>query len=263
MARPMGLHLMECAGNSRSGHFGMIGVADWDGVPMQEILEAIKSQRPARVLISDFDCYSGESETSLPGASWIFTLDQLLSTRAFLATRMNGQPLTEDHGAPVRLVVPGWYGCACIKWVDEIATVGEDTASTSQMKEYASRTMQTGVPQLAKEYQPATIDVAAMPIRVERWTVRGKIEFRVVGIEWGGGSASIDGLEIQFNAGERYVPVENCQIVARGSWNFWIHTWTPQRPGKYSIRLRVKGSHNVTRRLDSGYYTRSVEITEV
>lgn len=56
MARPMGLHLMECAGNSRSGHFGMIGVADWDGVPMHEILEAIKSRRPARVLISVFDC---------------------------------------------------------------------------------------------------------------------------------------------------------------------------------------------------------------
>jgi DMSO/TMAO reductase YedYZ molybdopterin-dependent catalytic subunit len=262
IAQPMGLHLMECAGNSRSAHFGMLSVADWEGIPLQGILENAKLKPQAtRVLISGFDHYAAESNSSWPGASWIFTLEQLKSSRAFLATKMNSQHLTADHGAPIRLVVPGWYGCTCIKWVNEMTLVEEDAPATSQMQEYASRTMQNGVPTLAKDYVPALIDAAAMPIRVEKWLVAGKIKFRVVGIQWGG-SRPIEGLEIQFNAEEDYVPVDDFRISTHDSWSFWNKAWTPQKGGRYLIRLRLKGSNNVARRLDSGYYMRSVEITE-
>jgi DMSO/TMAO reductase YedYZ molybdopterin-dependent catalytic subunit len=262
-ARPMGLHLMECAGNYLGAHFGMLSVADWDGIPLQEILEIGKPALQAgRILISGFDHYAAESLSSVPGASWIFTFDQLKTTGAFLAFKMNGQALTLDHGAPVRLVVPGWYGCACIKWVNEIAFVSDDVPATSQMREYASRTMQSGMPKLAKDYRPAAIDFAAMPIRIEKWLVNGKVKFRVVGIQWGG-SRPIEGLEIQFNPEEDYVPVEDFRISAHGTWNFWTHVWTPQKPGRYMIRLRLKDSNVVAKRLSSGYYLRSVEISEI
>jgi DMSO/TMAO reductase YedYZ molybdopterin-dependent catalytic subunit len=263
MARPMGMHLMECAGNARLAHFGMLSAAEWEGVQLEGILEGAKSKLPgARVLISGFDQYATESISSVPGASWIFTLDQLKSSRAFLATKMNGQPLTPDHGSPVRLVAPGWYGCTCVKWVNEISLVNEDAAATSQMREYASRTMQTGVPRLAKDYQPASLDPAAMPVRIEKWLVGEKIKYRVAGIQWGG-SRPVDGLEIRFNPEEEYIPVESLRITSSNSWNFWSHAWAPQKPGKYLIRLRLKGANTVTRRLDSGYYMRSVEITEI
>jgi DMSO/TMAO reductase YedYZ molybdopterin-dependent catalytic subunit len=262
MARPMGLHLMECAGNTRSAHFGMLSAANWEGAPLEEILEKAKSrQRDARVLISGFDRYASESRTSVSGASWIFTAEQLKSSRAFLATKMNGQPLNADHGAPVRLVVPGWYGCACIKWVDEIAFVGEDAPATSQMQEYAGRTLQNGVPRLAKEYQPAIMEAGAMPVRIEKWSVGGKVKFRVVGIQWGG-VGPIEGLEIRFNPDENYVAVEDFRVSAKDSWNLWSQAWTPVKAGRYVIRLRVKGANRVARRLDSGYYERFVEIAE-
>jgi DMSO/TMAO reductase YedYZ molybdopterin-dependent catalytic subunit len=262
MAGPMGLHLMECVGNTRSAHFGMLSVADWEGIPIEEILEDFKSgPRGSRVLISGFDRYAIESRSSLPGASWIFTLDQLKSSRAFLATKMNGEALTADHGGPVRLVVPRWYGCACIKWVNEITLVEEDAAATSQMQEYAGRTMQNGVPALAKEYLPASMVIGAMPILVEKWLVNRKIRYRVTGIQWGG-SHPIEGLEIRFNREEEYVPVETFQFGGNDSWNFWSQSWTPPKPGRYLIELRLKGSSNAARRLDAGYYLRSVEITE-
>jgi len=262
MARPMGLHVMECAGNSRSAHFGMLSVADWHGVPLQAVLANTKFKQPGLVLIGGFDRYATESRTSWPGASWIFTFDQLKSAHAFLATKMNSQSLGVDHGAPVRLVVPGWYGCTCIKWVNEITGVAEDGAATSQMQEYASRTMQAGIPLLARDYQPAVIDCAAMPIRVEKWAVGGKIKYRVVGIQWGS-TLPVEGLEIQFNPEEVYVPVARFHAAAYDSWNFWSHAWTPLEKGSYSIRLRVNGANNITRRLDSGYYVRSIEITEI
>jgi DMSO/TMAO reductase YedYZ molybdopterin-dependent catalytic subunit len=262
LAQPMGRHLLECAGNSRGAHFGMLSVADWDGVPLESVLDRIATKPHAtRVLISGFDHYASESKSSWPGASWIFTRDQLESARAFLATKMNAQALTLDHGAPVRLVVPGWYGCTCIKWVNEIILVDEDTPATSQMQEYANRTMQLGVPTLARDYQPASLDTAAMPIRIEKWLVNDKLKYRIVGIQWGG-SRFIDGLEIRFNR-EEFLPVEDFHQVSNNSWNFWSQPWYPQKTGRYIIRLRLKGSNNASKRLDSDYYLRSVEITEI
>jgi hypothetical protein len=59
------------------------------------------------------------------------------------------------------------------------------------------------------------------------------------------------------------VPVQNFQPVASDSWSFWSQPWTPEKPGRYLIRLRLRGLSTVTRRQDSGYYLRSVEITEI
>ena len=262
-ARPLGVHLMECAGNARAVGFGMMSVARWSGVPLSEIIQQVKPTPAARrVLISGFDRYASQSSTSVPGASWVFTIDEVMSAKAFLATHMNGEPLTTDHGAPVRLVVPGWYGCASIKWVNEITLVGDDAPATSQMQEYATRTLQKGVPQLAREYEPATIDQAATPIRVEKWMVNSKLRYRVVGILWGG-TQPVRRLEVRFNPDEEYVPVDHIQQRANDPWSFWTHPWTPERADTYIIRLRVKEPRVLARKLDAGYYIRTLEITEL
>jgi DMSO/TMAO reductase YedYZ molybdopterin-dependent catalytic subunit len=263
MSRPAGSHLLECSGNVRDAHFGMLSVADWAGAPVSEILDSVRPQKAAsHVLISGFDRYPDISSTSLPGASWIFPLDELKSSKAFFATAMNGSSLPKDHGAPVRLVVPGWYGCTCIKWVDEIQLLGEDGPTTSQMREFAGRTMQQGVPERVRDYRSPLIEQAAMPIRVEKWLVAGKIKYRVHGIAWGG-SRPVSGLEIRFNSEENYVPVHDFKHTANDPWSFWTHPWTPAKPGIYFIRLRVKDTWVRSRRLDAGYYTRSVEVTEI
>jgi hypothetical protein len=213
-------------------------------------------------MVSGFDSYSGASLTSVAGADWVFTREQMKASKAFLATEMNGQPLTKDHGAPVRLVVPGWYGCTCIKWVNAITFVDENAPATSQMQEFAKRTHQQGVPELARDYRPATIDQSAMPIRVEKWLVDGKIKYRVAGILWGG-SRLVRVLEIRFNPEEDYVRVDNFSQTTNDPWTFWSHAWTPKAVGTYMIRLRVADPVVETKRLDSGYYVRSVEVTEV
>ena len=263
MSAPMGLHLMECAGNVRSAHFGMISVASWNGAALADIFKKAKVKPAAkRVLISGFDTYTAKSASSIPGASWVFTPEELKKAGAFLATEMNGSPLTSDHGAPVRLVVPGWYGCTCIKWVNEINFVDDAAAATSQMQEYAARTMQNGVPQLAREYRPATIEQAAMPIRIEKWVVAGKIRYRIVGIAWGG-SVPVKKLQIRFNPEEEYVAVDDFQQTGNDPWSFWTHAWTPKQPGTYMIRLHIADPGVTARRLEAGYYMRTVEISEI
>jgi DMSO/TMAO reductase YedYZ molybdopterin-dependent catalytic subunit len=261
-AKPMGIHLMECAGNARSVHFGLMSAADWAGMPLSDLLESAKAKPQAtRVLVSGFDIYAKKSFSSLPGASWVFALDDLKAARAFLATEMNGRPLTRDHGAPVRLIVPGWYGCTCIKWVNEITLVDDAAEATSQMQEFAGRTQQQGVPKLVRDYKPATIDQAAMPTRIEKWLVDERILYRVTGILWGG-SRPVNVLEIRFNPDEDYIPVESFQQKVNDPWSFWTHTWSPKQTGTHIIQLRIKEPQVAAMRLDTGYYLRTVQITE-
>jgi len=260
MEKPMGIHLMECAGNQRACHFGLMSAASWTGVGLTDILDTLRiGPGSTYVLVSGFDRYQTESVTSIPGASWIFKLEKLRAAGAFLATRMNGEPLSRDHGAPVRLVVPGWYGCACIKWVNEIARVPDDAPATLQMKEYAKRTGQQGIPDLARDYLPAAIDYAATPIRVVRWSVGGAIKYRIVGLLWGG-SVPVKTLEIRFHPEDGYVPVDQLEPPGQNSWRFWTHAWAPPKEGKYLIRLRVKDPVVQAKRLESGYHVRAVVI---
>jgi DMSO/TMAO reductase YedYZ molybdopterin-dependent catalytic subunit len=261
--KELGLHLLECAGNTRAAHFGMISVGDWTGVPVGELLSEWRPLPTAtRVLVSGFDKYSERSATSIEGASWVFALDELRAAGAFLATKLNGKPLSRDHGAPVRLVVPGWYGCTCIKWVDRITFVDDAAEATSQMTEYAGRTHQNGSPRLAKDFLPARIEHAAMPIRVEKLRMGGKLRCQVVGLLWGG-STTVRKLGIRFNPEEEYVPVESLQAPQRTPWTLWSHSWTPSERGRYTIRLAVLEPEEHPRRLESGYYARSVEIEEI
>ena len=288
----VGPYLMECAGNSDPANFGLMSVATWTGFPMSDVIDQLAGDRAGgRILVSGTDP-AGPSATSVPGASWIFSRKDL--ERAVLAVQMNGAPLPADHGGPARLVVPGWYGCACIKWVDRIERVADDAPATSQMLEFAARTHQpfdsvavaaslragrptdsaTATPTLrggpsdpralrARDFLPAVIDTAAMPVRVEKWRVNGRLEYRITGIIWGG-STPTNALSIRFKSGGPWTRVEHCPLPASTlTWSLWTHTWRPDSPGRYEIVLRVDDSSIRTRRLDLFFYVREITIDEV
>ena len=262
-ARPMGAHLVECSGNSDPTNFGLMSVADWTGVPLVDLLPRLQpSASAAAILVSGLDP-DQPSATSVAGASWIFPLDALDRLGAFLAVGMNGGSLPLDHGHPVRLVVPGWYGCTWIKWVTEIRVVGAREPATSQMKEFAGRTHQTDVHELASAYAPAAIDTAATPIRVEQRRTGAGLEYRVVGITWGG-SRPVSRLAIRFGGDEFWRPFDVCPVPRTAAiWALWAYRWKPTRPGVYDIALRVPDPSVPQRRLEMGYYVRQVRIDEV
>lgn len=263
-AEPQGHVLLECSGNNRRNRaFGLLSSADWDGVPLAALV-ADSNPKPeaTRVLVDGFDEHDGNARDSVMGAGWIFSFQQLERTGAFLATHMNDEPLTPDHGYPVRLVVPGWYGCSCIKWVNRITVLDDSAKATSQMQEFATRTHQTGRHPLAKEYAPANIDLAAMPVRIEKRTHEGSAYYRVLGIYWGGEQSSVP-LEIRFNKDAPAAPVEDIQERPHArTWGVWSHEWVPNSPGRYDISLTVPDANVQTRRLDVGFYRRSIQIDE-
>jgi DMSO/TMAO reductase YedYZ molybdopterin-dependent catalytic subunit len=260
-ARPMGTHLCECAGNNNPANFGLMSVAAWDGIPLADLLSRLDVvQDAAAVLIGGVDHDGQKSGSSTPGASWVIPLASVDRLGAFLALRMNGEPLPLDHGRPVRLVVPGWYGCAWIKWVDSIRLVGANEPATSQMREFAGRTHQASRHDRARDYAPPDIQAAAMPIRVERRLTAAGIDYRIVGILWGG-RQPVDRLAIRFGDDGPWTPFPVCPAPAASSaWSLWEFRWRPREPGIYRIFVRIPDASIPQRRLDSGYYRRDVTI---
>lgn len=261
-ARPMDPQIMECSGNANPKNFGLLSVAAWDGVPFAPIVADLQPAREATaVLVRGMDHEVSESGRSVPTASWVYPLDWLDGMGAYLAVRMHGGELPRDHGAPIRLVIPGWYGCTWIKWVEEIRLVGPDEPSTPQMREFAARTEQKGTPELARDYLPAEIDLTGTPTRVEKRRVDGRLEYRIVGIVWGG-TRTVERMRLGFGRDE-WVDIAVTPAASHKVWSFWEYRWRPAAPGLYDLALKAADPGLRTRRLDRGYYTRQVQIDEV
>jgi DMSO/TMAO reductase YedYZ molybdopterin-dependent catalytic subunit len=122
---------MECAGNSRRAVYppaegvpwnhGAVGTAEWEGVPLAAVLRRAGLADSAREVILE-----GADRGREPGAdgeipyAMSLPLEKAQEPDTLLATRMNGEPLTAAHGAPVRAIVPGWYGMASVKWLTRV-----------------------------------------------------------------------------------------------------------------------------------------------
>jgi DMSO/TMAO reductase YedYZ molybdopterin-dependent catalytic subunit len=264
LSKKMGPHLFECSGNANPSNFGLMSVAEWEGIPLAEVVARLKPTKEATgVLVSGYDHIGQNSQRSIVGASWVYPLATLDKLAPFLAIKMNGVAVPDDHGRPVRLVVPGWYGCTWIKWVNEIRLVGPDEPATTQMVEFANRTHQAEPHKYARDYTPADIQTAATPVRVEKRKTPAGLEYRIVGIVWGG-TKPVDRLQIRFGENDAFKPFAVCPApTTHTMWHLWEYRWKPAAPGTYDIALEVADQSVPQRRLKTGYYMRQVKIEEV
>lgn len=136
---------MECAGNGRvrmpervkSQPWIQEGVAtaEWTGTPLVALLEeaGIGADAVELVFIGADRGVQGDVEQDY---AWSLTLDEAMRREVLLAYAMNGRPLEPQHGAPLRLVVPGWYGMASVKWLRRIEAVNQPFEGYQQTVAY-------------------------------------------------------------------------------------------------------------------------------
>ncbi|MCX2819464.1 molybdopterin-dependent oxidoreductase [Haladaptatus sp. F3-133] len=119
-------HTMQCSGNGRSyfepevagnqWHYGAVGNAEWTGTPLSDVLEDVGADTGEGMWLRATGGDNPEGEDyftrSIPMSK---VMDDCL-----LAYEMNGEPMNMEHGFPLRILVPGWYGCNNVKWLDEI-----------------------------------------------------------------------------------------------------------------------------------------------
>jgi sulfane dehydrogenase subunit SoxC len=136
------IRAIECAGNGRNffqfSHgkkvpgtpwfLGGIGVAEWTGVPLLEVLSRTGVKRTARdVMPEGLDSLNVKRPMSI---------EKAMAADTLLVYGMNGQPLWPDHGFPVRMLVPGWVGIANTKWVGRIEVSETPLYSEYNTKKY-------------------------------------------------------------------------------------------------------------------------------
>lgn len=125
---------MECAGNGRALFtprsvsqpwlLEAIGTSEWTGTPLKGVLEAAGVKREAgEILFTGAD--QGVQGEEVQYYQRSLTLDEATREEVLLVYEMNGRPLEPQHGYPLRLIVPGWYGMTSVKWLESIEAVAE------------------------------------------------------------------------------------------------------------------------------------------
>jgi DMSO/TMAO reductase YedYZ molybdopterin-dependent catalytic subunit len=242
---------LECAGNGRSRlapkakgllwEQGAVGNAEWTGVPLATLLaRAGVAADAVEVIFEGADQGTIADEPKSPGVIHFarsLPLAKALAAEVLVVYAMNGQPLTPEHGFPVRLVVPGWYGMASVKWLRSIVVSPTPFAGYWQTLEYAYWHRAYGQPTLVPVTEMQVKAEIARPAQYE--VLPAGVPYRVFGAAWSGESA-VAQVEVSTDGGQSWHLANLLGTAVPHTWRFWEYTWpTPPQPGRYQLAARA------------------------
>ncbi|HKG20406.1 MAG TPA: molybdopterin-dependent oxidoreductase [Blastocatellia bacterium] len=205
---------LECIDNKVGGD--LIGNALWRGVRLKDVLEkAGLKDGVVDIALRASDDY----RDSIP-------LDRALADGSILAYEMNGAPLTEAHGYPLRLIVPGIYGMKNVKWIKRIEPVNFDLKGYWQARGWDDR---------AEYKTESRIDT---PDEVDGAATIAGVAFA--------GDRGISGVEVSTDGGKSWAAAEVKPALSRYSWALWHKEWRPEAAGTYSVVARAIDGDGVT-----------------
>jgi DMSO/TMAO reductase YedYZ molybdopterin-dependent catalytic subunit len=239
---------MECAGNGRTGFkevaegelrwgIGAVSTASWTGVPLSLILEKAGIKKGANQIVAEGADEGPEPEsTKTMNFMRRLSIDKAMAEGTILALKMNGEDLQTQHGAPARLIVPGWYAMASVKWVKAIRVLSGEPFSVFfndtkyvYVKEKDGREVREPVTELrVKALITTPLDGESTPVG-RPLIIRGKA--------WSGASHII-GVQIDFGEGWEDADVDP-QTGGRYAWTGWRKKWVPQSKGSVTIAARA------------------------
>lgn len=242
---------LECAGNGRARlapkskgllwEQGAVGNATWTGVPLSVLLARAGVRASAlEVIFEGADQGTVNDEPRAPGAiryARSLPLAKAQQPEVLVAYLMNGLPLTPEHGFPVRLVVPGWYGMASVKWLSSITVSAEPYAGYWQTLEYAYWQRTHGLPTLTPVAQMLVKAEIARPALYE--AVPAGQPYRVYGAAWTGES-DVTSVEVSTDGGQTWQPAQLLDAAVPFAWRLWEFSWTPPAaPGHHTLQARA------------------------
>ncbi|MDF2627072.1 MAG: sulfite oxidase-like oxidoreductase [Symbiobacteriaceae bacterium] len=148
---------------------------------------------------------------------------------------MNGQPLPREHGGPLRLIVPHWYGMASVKWVTRIELLSRPFRGPFQAKEY----VYLPAPGAYDRATPVTLQkvdsVITHPAPDQRFKP-GRVAVR--GVAWGGGSP-LARVEVSLDRGATWTEAELAGPKAHAAWRLWQYRTPSLPPGRHEVMVRA------------------------
>jgi DMSO/TMAO reductase YedYZ molybdopterin-dependent catalytic subunit len=152
-----------------------------------------------------------------------------------LAHAANGEPLLPQHGHPLRLVVPGWYGMTNVKWLRSIRVVSEPFDGYQQSRAYTIRVSDDDPGTPVTRMLPRSLMVPpGIPdfMTRERFVDGGPVALE--GRAWSGWGR-IDAVEVSADGGRSWEPARLGEPLGPNAWAGWSYEWHPHGPGRYEL----------------------------
>jgi DMSO/TMAO reductase YedYZ molybdopterin-dependent catalytic subunit len=237
---------VECAGNGRSflqapapgvpWGAGAVGHAEWTGAPLYHVLERAGIQAGAlEVLFEGADCGTEPDHPEPMSFARSLPLAKALHPDTLLAYRMNGELLSPNHGAPVRLFVPGWYGVASVKWLRRIEVLDRPFRGYFQSTKY---TIQRATPHGLETVVVGPMAVKSEILRPHPGAQLGLGMNRLFGIAWAGEEA-VAAVQVSTDGGQSWDQARLLGQQMPYAWTLWEYLWETAQPGKYTLLARA------------------------
>lgn len=242
---------LECTGDGR-GFFrprvpgvqwmrGAIGNAEWTGPRLSDVLKLAGADLQAPwVTINGAD--TGVAKT--PDFIRSFPMKKALHPATLLGLKMNGKPLPDLHGFPLRLIVPGWDGTSWVKWVTNlsIATEPNNGFFMNPGYRFPKYAVTPGTPAKPSELEV----IEGMPVKSyitsvsdgERLPMKAMV---LRGIAWAG-EERITKVDVSADGGSTWAPAKLSRQDLPFAWRLWSVNWTPPHPGYFTILSRATDS---------------------
>ena len=265
----------ECSGNRRPLQ-GLSSNGRWTGVPLRTVLEKAGLKADAREIVF-FGADKGPEEVEFRGTvhkveqnfGRSLPREKALTNEPMLAYAMNGEPLTKHQGFPVRLLVPGWYGVANLKWLSEIHAQTDPFVGKWQARWY--RTLRGEMINGEMKWTENSITHMRPKSFVARVTKAGN-QHKVFGVILNDGTA-IKSIEVKVDDGPWQAAQIDSATREKFGWKFFSYTWNGATPGEHIVVSRVTQADGLVQPTeqelankktfleDNSQYPRKVNIT--
>src|ERR1044071_5828984 len=227
----------ECSGNRRPLQ-GLSGNGRWTGVPLRAVLDQADVKPQAREFVF-FGADHGEEEVEFRTNKYkveqqfgrSLSREKAMSREPFLAYAMNGEPLTKHQGAPLRLLVPGWYGVANVKWLSQVHVQEDAYMGKYQARWY--RTVRGEMIDGEMKYMETAVTHMNLKSFIARVTKTGS-NYNVLGVILNDGTP-IKSVEVKVDEGPWQAAKLDPSTKDKYGWKLFRYTWRGPAGGAHTI----------------------------
>jgi len=236
---------LECAGNGRARLLPRpisqpwlneaVSTAEWTGAPLAAILEDAGVKPDTVELVFTGADHGTEKGYEHDYARSLAVADAL-RPEVLLAYEMNGRPLEPQHGFPLRLVVPGWYGMTHVKWLSRIEAVREPFDGYQQRVAYFYKSHAEDPGRPVTRIRPRALMIPpGFPDFLTRRRIVERGPIQVTGRAWSGYSGIA---RVEFGADARWTDAATEPPRGPFAWSRWTTTWNAT-PGEHVLSCRA------------------------
>jgi DMSO/TMAO reductase YedYZ molybdopterin-dependent catalytic subunit len=241
--RPRVEHIagFECSGNGKTRLSGLAGNARWTGTSLAGLLSDCSVRPQAREVVF-FGADKGSEEVSHGGGTTSveqrfarsLALEDAVAPEVLLAYEMNGEPLSVYQGAPVRLIVPGWYGVSNIKWLEHIHLQDRRFMGKFMAREYVTlRGLKVHDEILWNETSVSRMQLTSAVVRVTRKA--GK--YQILGFALTEGTP-LKSVQVRIDSGEWQAASIDPSSTSY-SWKLFTLAWESPAKGEHTLASRA------------------------